>query len=158
GGETRAGGWVSSTANAAIAMTAMHAAMLERTMRIRLSRAVFISALILALDGAALSQPAFKGEKFPEDAFALPEPALPERKPLRLWATWYHIYAAKEVPGGVPLLDPKGEPISRPIAESAFCHGAIAGTMRITDLSGRARTYKFVGLGEDAHTDCGKYL
>lgn len=52
----------------------------------------------------------------------------------------------------------KGEPISRPIAERDYCRGAIAGTMRITELKGRARTYTFAGLGTDRQVDCEKFI
>jgi hypothetical protein len=83
------------------------------------------------------AQPRFKGERFPEDHFELPEPKL-AGKPLRLWATWYRLHTTREAAEGLALLDLKGQPISRAIPEREFCRGAIAGAMRITERTGRS--------------------
>jgi 3D (Asp-Asp-Asp) domain-containing protein len=123
--------------------------------------AAFVAGLLILVNPGALllAQPASPAGKLPEDSFDLPEPAAPlSAKPLHLWGTWYHVHAAKEAAAGVSLLGMSGEPLSRPIEESAFCRGALGGSIRITESSGRARTYNFAGIGPELQADCGRYV
>lgn len=96
-------------------------------------------------------------ERMKADAFDLPEHGR-EGKPLRIWATTYRIYTARESAGGLPLLDPEGKPISPPIAPNDFCRGAVQGGIRVLARSGEGTLYTFSSAAGEAQVDCSEHI
>lgn len=86
------------------------------------------------------------------DSFDLPAPAA--GAPLRLWATYYHVHSAVEAPGGLPLFNLKGQPISAPIAPIDWCRGALQGTVRVQARDGTTRVFGLGGTAPDLLVDC----
>lgn len=79
-------------------------------------------------------------------------------RPITLWATYYHVYQAQNMPGGLPLLDPAGNRLKHALSQRDWCYGALQGTVLVLDNQGSPVTYNFAGRGANAQTDCSAYF
>ena len=111
--------------------------------------------LILFVAPVAADQRALLA-KIDSDDFGLPEPES-LGKPLRLWATWYHIPAVDAAKDGFHLRSVSGEPISPPIPGREWCNAALQGVITIRDSDGTPRTYTYETEVESAQVNCRSY-
>jgi 3D (Asp-Asp-Asp) domain-containing protein len=96
-------------------------------------------------------------EKIDSDVFGLPAPAS-AGKPLRLWATWYHIPAVDATAHGFPLVGVDGKPVSPAIPGRHWCMAALQGVVTIKDADGVKRTYTYEKTAPTAEIDCAEYV
>lgn len=96
-------------------------------------------------------------EKIDTDLFGLPAPAALD-KPLRLWATWYHVHVVDAIPDGFPLLGVGGRPVSPSIPGRDWCLGALQGVITIKSPDGTKRTYTYETTAPKAEVDCAGYF
>ena len=95
--------------------------------------------------------------KIDTDLFGLPAPASLE-KPLRLWATWYHVQVVDAIPDGFPLLNVAGQPISPRIPGRDWCLGALQGVIAVKAADGSRRTYTYEKTAPKEEVDCADYF
>jgi 3D (Asp-Asp-Asp) domain-containing protein len=86
--------------------------------------------------------------------FSLPAPNLSNLSAKNLWATFYHVWLAKEQPSGIRLLGTQGKPISPLISVLDWCKGAIEGTIQIESINGDLKTYNYRDKSGTAQADC----
>lgn len=86
--------------------------------------------------------------------FSLPAPNLSNLSAKNLWATYYHVWLAKEQPSGIPLLGTQGQPISPLISVLDWCKGAIEGTIQIQSVNGDLKTYNYRDKNGTTQADC----
>ncbi|MBD2098359.1 hypothetical protein H6F90_25130 [Trichocoleus sp. FACHB-591] len=88
-------------------------------------------------------------------AFDLPEPSDSIRsKTLILWATFYKVHRAQDIPDGYPLLDMAGNNLGPKLSKHDWCHAALQGTVQVLDANGKPRTFNFAGRSSEAQVDC----
>jgi len=90
--------------------------------------------------------------------FSLPAPKTVGSQKLQLWATWYHLFPAKEDKKGLPLRDTKNQPISLRIPAKEWCLGAMSGAINITAKNGQRKTYNYIDSKGPLQVDCRKYV
>ena len=97
-------------------------------------------------------------ETFTSDSFDFPEP-IPEEKinELALWATYYHVYNAKETDDGEPLLDKWGNPLGPKVSTEDWCKAAVEATIAVEDRSGKKTVYNYAAKPPEVQVDCSKY-
>lgn len=86
--------------------------------------------------------------------FSYPAPDLNTLSAKNLWATYYHIWPAKEQPAGIPLLGTDGQPISPLISVLDWCKGAVEGTLQIKSINGVKKTYNNSDKNGPLQADC----
>jgi 3D (Asp-Asp-Asp) domain-containing protein len=123
------------------------------------ARAALFGAIALLAAAASASAADHRAmlEKVDSDLFDLPPPQTLER-PLRLWATWYHVLLVDETANGFPLLDVAGRSISPPIPGRDWCLGALQGAIMIRTRDGTKRTYTYEAEAGTAGVDCAAYV
>lgn len=92
-------------------------------------------------------------------AFMLDAPAQTNlKKPLELWATWYHMPSVKSVaataPQAAPLIGRDGEAISMPVSASDWCDAALQGSVWIEGPGGEKTAYVYVDDKGPVQQDC----
>lgn len=90
--------------------------------------------------------------------FSYPSPDLNTLSTKNLWATYYHIWPAKEQPAGIPLLGTDGQPNSPLISSLDWCKGAVEGTLQIESIKGNKTTYNNSDKNGPLQADCRKIL
>jgi len=115
------------------------------------------AALLVATTAAAVAADTSRTllQRIEIDHFKLPRPAHVS-KPLRLWATWYHVYLADAAPAGVPLPDVAGKPLSPPILGHDWCLAALQGVISIRAADGSRQTYTYESTEETEAVDCAR--
>ncbi len=87
--------------------------------------------------------------------------------PLRLWATFYHVYQATAIAPnrGYPLLGIAGDRLGPSLSQHDWCQAALQGTVQVLDLGSglgsgqhRAFTYNFAGRGDAEQVDCAPFF
>jgi 3D (Asp-Asp-Asp) domain-containing protein len=124
----------------------------------------------LALDQDALSSTYFLlSSTFSSDRiqfFRLSQNALwlqinatPNRAtPMTLWATYYRVHQARSVvTGKAALRDPNGQTLAT-LEPEDWCHGAMEGTIQVTNLQGAVTTYNYASHEGDTQVDCAPYF
>lgn len=90
--------------------------------------------------------------------FSYPAPNLSPFSAKSLWATFYHVWSAKEQVAGIPLLGKDGQPISPLISTLDWCKGAIEGTLQIQSLDGDVKTYNYQDKNGPVQAKCSEIL
>ncbi len=89
--------------------------------------------------------------------FGYPEPSvLP--MPTALWATYYHIWHAKDTAQGVALLTKKGTALGITLSPRDWCMSGLEGTVRVTRSDGSVAVYNYDGRGDSVQVDCTPYF
>ena len=74
-----------------------------------------------------------------------------------LWSTYYHIYQARDISQGYPLLDRNGRALAY-LSHRDWCYAALQGTVQVEDRQGGRQTYNFAGRGATLQLDCSGYF
>jgi 3D (Asp-Asp-Asp) domain-containing protein len=90
--------------------------------------------------------------------FSYPVPDISKLSVKNLWATYYHVWPAKEKLEGLPLLGNDGQRISPLISEFDWCKGAIEGTMQIQSIDNTIKTYNYRDKNGPLQADCRRIL
>lgn len=90
--------------------------------------------------------------------FNLPEPELNNIYEKKLWATFYHIWPAKEAQNGYPLLNNKNIAISSAVSAKDWCMGGIEGTIQIEAKDNTYKTYNYTDHNGAQQLDCSSIL
>lgn len=75
-----------------------------------------------------------------------------------LWATYYHIWHAKDTAEGVALLSKKGESLGIKLSPRDWCMSGLEGTVRVTKADGSVMVYNYDGRGDSVQTDCAPFF
>jgi 3D (Asp-Asp-Asp) domain-containing protein len=75
-----------------------------------------------------------------------------------LWATYYHIWHAKDTADGVALLNKKGETVGIKLSPRDWCMSGLEGTVRVTKNDGSVVVYNYDGRGDSVQTDCAPFF
>jgi 3D (Asp-Asp-Asp) domain-containing protein len=79
-------------------------------------------------------------------------------KPVSLWATYYYVHRAQNIPNGQPLLDLAGNPLGPGLSTRDWCYAALQGTVLVEDGRYRPITYNFSGRGASPQVDCSPFF
>lgn len=92
--------------------------------------------------------------------FSLPAPKLVGHQKRQLWATWYHLFPAKEIQSGrgYPLIDTHNKPISVNIPPKEWCLGAMSGAINVTSAKGKKTTYNYIDSRGPVQVNCRKHV
>lgn len=73
---------------------------------------------------------------------------------MHVWATYYTLPIAEERHDGVPLLDRAGRSLGPRLAVSAWCRGAMQGSVLVRRRGGAMETYNFARVSDERQVDC----
>jgi 3D (Asp-Asp-Asp) domain-containing protein len=92
--------------------------------------------------------------------FDLPEPTDATRgRRLTLWSTFYHVFPARQLDGGQPLLGANGRSLGASLSERDWCGAAMEGTVAVSDgAAGAGRTFNFADRGGPRQVDCARFF
>jgi len=76
---------------------------------------------------------------------------------LTLWASYYNMRLARQVPNGYALLDPAGEQLGPKLSHEDWCHAAMQGSVQVLE-NGQPQTYGYAGLGPGAQVNCATFF
>ncbi len=75
-----------------------------------------------------------------------------------LWATYYHIWHARDTSAGVALRDMKGVSLGVQLTPRDWCMSGVEGTVRVTKANGTVQVFNYEGRGDSVQTDCAPYF
>jgi len=91
--------------------------------------------------------------------FNLPEPTAATRgERLTLWSTFYHVFPARQLDGGQPLLGTNGRSLGASVSASDWCNAALEGTVAVSNGAGATRTFNFSDRGGGRQLDCSRFF
>ena len=89
------------------------------------------------------------------------EAALPAKKKMKLWATYYHMPTVRPSWTSVtakPLLDRKGNPVSAPLSTEDWCDAAMQGSVWVDNGKDEPTAYMYVDSGGPEQVVCDRYF
>jgi len=91
--------------------------------------------------------------------FNLPEPTDATRgQRLTLWSTFYHVFPARQLDGGQPLLGMNGRSLGASVSERDWCNAALEGTVAVSDAAGATRTFNFADRSGARQVNCAPFF
>jgi 3D (Asp-Asp-Asp) domain-containing protein len=79
-------------------------------------------------------------------------------KPVSLWATYYYVHRAQNIPNGQPLLDLAGNRLGPSLSTRDWCYAALQGTVLVENGRYGPITYNFSGRGASPQADCSPFF
>jgi 3D (Asp-Asp-Asp) domain-containing protein len=89
------------------------------------------------------------------------EAALPDKKKMKLWATYYHMPTVRPSWTSVaakPLLDRKGNPVSPPLSTQDWCDAAMQGSVWVDNGKDEPTAYMYIDSGGPEQVVCDRYF
>jgi 3D (Asp-Asp-Asp) domain-containing protein len=89
------------------------------------------------------------------------EAALPTKKKMKLWATYYHMPTVRPSWTSVaakPLIDRNGNAVSPPLSTEDWCDAAMQGSVWVDDGKKAPTAYMFVDSGGPEQVVCDRYF
>jgi 3D (Asp-Asp-Asp) domain-containing protein len=98
-------------------------------------------------------------DRFESDTFSFPAYEVKkDSRPIKFWATSYHLVQLDVNTGDIPLRDLEGSELGPRLSLVDWCNSALEGSVQIDFKNGELKTYNYAGSTPNFEVDCSKVV